>query len=109
MRFNGAPFGSAHATVRDVGFLGDRTMVNGTLARQRDIGAERVRLRLRNASAARSCAFVIAGGRPMSLPGIVRNDRAPWTGGRCHRGRAPLILHSALLPLRRGRAKFIIQ
>ncbi|MFD8250610.1 multicopper oxidase family protein [Nocardia sp. NPDC059691] len=67
VRFDGAAFDSAHAMFRDVGFLGDRTMVNGTLAPYRDVGDELVRLRLLNASTARIYTFVFADGRPFSL------------------------------------------
>ncbi|WP_245562532.1 multicopper oxidase family protein [Nocardia araoensis] len=67
VRFNGAEFDSAHGMFRDVGSLGDRTMVNGTLAPYRDVGDELVRLRLLNASTARIYTFVFADGRPFSL------------------------------------------
>lgn len=67
VRFDGAALDSTHAMFRDVGFLGDRTMVNGTLAPYRDVGDELVRLRLLNASTARIYTFVFADGRPFSL------------------------------------------
>ncbi|MGV9545410.1 multicopper oxidase family protein [Nocardia beijingensis] len=67
VRFDGAAFDSTHAMFRDVGVLGDRTMVNGTLAPYRDVGDELVRLRLLNASTARIYTFVFADERPFAL------------------------------------------
>ncbi len=67
VRFDGAAFDSAHRMFRDVGFLGDGTMVNGTLAPYREVGDELVRLRLLNASTARIYTFEFADQRPFSL------------------------------------------
>ncbi|MGK8524766.1 multicopper oxidase family protein [Nocardia asteroides] len=67
VRFNGGTFDSAHRIFRDVGFLGDRTMVNGTLAPYRNIGDELVRLRLLNASTARSFTFEFSDRRAFLL------------------------------------------
>ncbi|WP_280301431.1 multicopper oxidase family protein [Nocardia abscessus] len=67
VKFDGAAFDSAHGIFRDVGFLGDRTMVNGTLAPYREVGDELVRLRLLNASTARTYTFEFADQRPFAL------------------------------------------
>lgn len=67
VKFDGAAFDSSHAIFRDVGFLGDRTMVNGTLTPYRSIGDELVRLRLLNASTARTYTFGFSDARPFSL------------------------------------------
>lgn len=53
IRLRGDRFDGSHATFRDVGFLGDRLLVNGTLAPYQEVGDELVRLRLLNASTAR--------------------------------------------------------
>ncbi|WP_249644851.1 multicopper oxidase family protein [Nocardia sputi] len=57
VRFDGAAFDSAHRVFRDAGFLGDRTMVNGALAPYRNVADELLRLRLLNASTARTYTF----------------------------------------------------
>ncbi|MFE9582994.1 multicopper oxidase family protein [Nocardia sp. NPDC006044] len=67
VKFKGSKFDSAHAIFRDVGFLGDQTMVNGTLTPYRDVGDELVRLRLLNASTARIYTFGFADERQFSL------------------------------------------
>ncbi|MEV6322237.1 multicopper oxidase domain-containing protein [Nocardia sp. NPDC051787] len=67
VKFDGAAFDSAHAIFRDVGFLGDRTMVNGTLTPHRNVGDELVRLRLLNASTARTYTFELSDQRPFAL------------------------------------------
>ncbi|MFQ6394157.1 multicopper oxidase family protein [Nocardia sp. KC 131] len=67
VKFRGAELDSGHAIFRDVGFLGDQTMVNGTLTPYRDVGDELVRLRLLNASTARVYTFGFADDRSFSL------------------------------------------
>ncbi|NUS42681.1 MAG: multicopper oxidase domain-containing protein [Mycobacteriaceae bacterium] len=69
VKFRGAQFDHGHAMFRDVGFLGTRTMVNGTLSPYRRVDAELVRLRLLNASAARVYAFGFADNRDIALVG----------------------------------------
>ncbi|WP_175583235.1 multicopper oxidase family protein [Nocardia cyriacigeorgica] len=69
VKFRGDQFDSAHAMFRDVGFLGDETVVNGALAPFRTVGDELVRLRLLNASTARSYTFGFSDGRPFALIG----------------------------------------
>ncbi|MCM2577825.1 multicopper oxidase family protein [Streptomyces meridianus] len=65
--FDGKEFDFEHRALRDVGFLGDRTMVNGTLDPYREVRDERVRLRLLNASTARVHAFGFDDDRGFSL------------------------------------------
>ncbi|WP_433663740.1 multicopper oxidase family protein [Nocardia sp. CA-128927] len=67
MKFLGAELDSSHGIFRDVGFLGDQTMVNGTLTPYRDVGDELIRLRLLNASTARIYTFGFADEREFSL------------------------------------------
>ncbi|MEV6432288.1 multicopper oxidase domain-containing protein [Nocardia sp. NPDC051463] len=67
VKFRGAVLDSEHAIFRDVGFLGDQTMVNGTLTPYRNVGDELVRLRLLNASPARVYTFGFADNRSFSL------------------------------------------
>ncbi|OQS13306.1 copper oxidase [Nocardia donostiensis] len=67
VRFRGSGFDSSHTMFRDVGFLGDRTMVNGTLAPYRTVSDELVRLRLLNASTARTYTFGFADDRDFAL------------------------------------------
>ncbi|MET7363537.1 multicopper oxidase domain-containing protein [Streptomyces sp. NPDC005562] len=69
VRFDGAKFDHGHDMMRHVGFLGDRTMVNGTLRPYRKVGDELVRLRLLNASTARTYAFGFPDDRSFSLVG----------------------------------------
>ncbi|MGW0731021.1 multicopper oxidase family protein [Streptomyces sp. NPDC002851] len=57
VRFDGAKFDHGHGMMRSTGFLGDRTMVNGTLDPYQEVGDELVRLRLLNASTARIYSF----------------------------------------------------
>ncbi|MEV0437098.1 multicopper oxidase domain-containing protein [Nocardia sp. NPDC050413] len=59
----------AHKIFRNSGFLGDRTMVNGTLDPYREVGDELVRLRLLNASTARVYTFAFDDTRPFALVG----------------------------------------
>ncbi|MFJ9178921.1 multicopper oxidase family protein [Streptomyces sp. NPDC102360] len=67
--FDGAKFDHGHEMMRSVGFLGDRTMVNGTLAPYKVVRDERVRLRLLNASTARTYDFGFSDGRDIALVG----------------------------------------
>ena len=52
-----------------IGFLGDTVVVNGTIAPYVDLSTERVRLRLLNASNARTYSFGLDENRPMALLG----------------------------------------
>lgn len=61
--FDGAKFDHGHKLMRNVGFLGDRTMVNGTLDPYVTVRDELVRLRLLNASTARVYTFGFDDGR----------------------------------------------
>ncbi|MFD6873492.1 MULTISPECIES: multicopper oxidase family protein [unclassified Streptomyces] len=61
--FDGTRFDHGHKLMRSVGFLGDRTMVNGTLDPYLEVKDELVRLRLLNASTARVHTFGFADGR----------------------------------------------
>ncbi|MEU7730743.1 multicopper oxidase domain-containing protein [Streptomyces sp. NPDC040724] len=61
--FDGAKFDHGHKLMRNVGFLGDRTMVNGTLDPYVAVEDELVRLRLLNASIARVYTFGFDDGR----------------------------------------------
>lgn len=67
VRFDGAEFDHGHRAAANTGFLGDRTMVNGTLAPYREVGDELVRLRLLNASTARVYDFGFDDDRAFSL------------------------------------------
>ncbi|MFF3321395.1 multicopper oxidase family protein [Streptomyces sp. NPDC002889] len=69
VRFDGAKFDHGHKMMSDTGFLGDRTMVNGTLEPYKEVGDELVRLRLLNASTARVYHFGFADSRQFSLIG----------------------------------------
>ncbi|MGW7271166.1 multicopper oxidase family protein [Streptomyces sp. NPDC054864] len=69
VRFDGAKFDHGHDMMRNVGFLGDRTMVNGTLRPYQKVGDELVRLRLLNASTARTYDFGFPDDRAFSLVG----------------------------------------
>ncbi|GAB0103554.1 multicopper oxidase domain-containing protein [Nocardia sp. JMUB6875] len=69
VKFQGNRFASGRGMFADVGFLGDRTMVNGTLAPFRTVGDELVRLRLLNASTARIYSFGFSDGRTFALIG----------------------------------------
>ncbi|TLS43161.1 copper oxidase [Streptomyces montanus] len=57
VKFDGDRFDDRRGMMQDVGFLGDRTMVNGTLDPYREVRDELVRLRLLNASTARTYSF----------------------------------------------------
>ncbi|MBT2421368.1 multicopper oxidase domain-containing protein [Streptomyces sp. ISL-22] len=67
VRFDGARLDGGRRIMQNVGFLGDRTMVNGTLRPYRDVADELIRLRLLNASTARTYAFGFPDGRSFSL------------------------------------------
>jgi FtsP/CotA-like multicopper oxidase with cupredoxin domain len=69
VRFDGAKFDHGRKIMQNVGFLGDRTMVNGTLNPYREITDELIRLRLLNASTARTYAFGFPDDRAFSLIG----------------------------------------
>lgn len=69
MRLRGSRLEGTHAIFRDIGFLGDRTMVNGTLAPYQEVGDELVRLRLLNASTARIYTFAFDDARPFAMIG----------------------------------------
>ncbi|TQM16058.1 multicopper oxidase family protein [Pseudonocardia kunmingensis] len=51
----------------DAGLLGDTLLVNGTIAPYLDVSTERVRLRLLNASSARSYRFALDSDQPFAL------------------------------------------
>ncbi|MFJ6431371.1 multicopper oxidase family protein [Streptomyces sp. NPDC091416] len=67
--FDGARFDHGHAFLANTGFLGRRTMVNGTLDPYREVGDELVRLRLLNASTARIYTFGFDDDRAFDLIG----------------------------------------
>ncbi len=67
--FDGAEFDHGHRFLANSGFLGERTMVNGTLDPYAEVRDERVRLRLLNASTARIYTFGFADDRPFALVG----------------------------------------
>ncbi|MGW6916806.1 multicopper oxidase family protein [Kitasatospora sp. NPDC054939] len=69
VRFDGAAFDHGLGLMQSVGFLGDRTMVNGTLEPFRTVRDEAVRLRLLNASTARVYNFGFSDGRSFALVG----------------------------------------
>ncbi|GGX38215.1 multicopper oxidase family protein [Streptomyces fructofermentans] len=69
VRFDGDRFDHGRRIMQNVGFLGDRTMVNGTLSPYREVADELVRLRLLNASTARTYSFGFPDGRDFSLIG----------------------------------------
>ncbi|WP_189214838.1 MULTISPECIES: multicopper oxidase family protein [Streptomyces] len=69
VRFDGAELDNGRNIFQSVGFLGDRTMVNGTLGPYQEVGDELIRLRLLNASTTRTYAFGFPDGRPFSLIG----------------------------------------
>ncbi|GHH86198.1 multicopper oxidase family protein [Streptomyces capitiformicae] len=67
VRFDGAEFDHDHDFMGDLGFLGDRTLVNGTLNPYREVHDELIRLRLLNASTARTYDFGFPDGRAFAL------------------------------------------
>ncbi|WKD36175.1 hypothetical protein [Streptomyces xanthophaeus] len=80
MTFDGAELDHDHELMRNAGFLGDRTMVNGTLDAYVGVQDELVRLRLVNASAARVYAFGFDDGRAFrQIASDGRTPPASWT------------------------------
>ncbi|MFI6939300.1 multicopper oxidase family protein [Streptomyces sp. NPDC050418] len=69
VKFDGAKLDHGHGMMQNTGFLGDRTMVNGTLNPYQEVGDELVRLRLLNASTARVYSFGFSDERAFSLIG----------------------------------------
>ncbi|MGW6455865.1 multicopper oxidase family protein [Streptomyces sp. NPDC055078] len=69
VRFDGARFDFGHGFLRETGFLGDRTLVNGTLDPYRTVGDELIRLRLVNASTARVYDFGFSDDRQFTMIG----------------------------------------
>ncbi|MER5217824.1 multicopper oxidase domain-containing protein [Streptomyces sp. NPDC002838] len=69
VKFDGADFDHGHRMMQNVGFLGDRTMVNGTLSPHREVADGLIRLRLLNASMARTYFFGFSDDRPFALVG----------------------------------------
>ncbi|MBF6134331.1 multicopper oxidase domain-containing protein [Nocardia otitidiscaviarum] len=69
VRFRDGELNGTRQMFRDVGFLGDRILVNGTLSPYREVGDELIRLRLLNASTARVYNFGFADDRPFALIG----------------------------------------
>ncbi|WP_248844359.1 multicopper oxidase family protein, partial [Streptomyces hirsutus] len=69
VRFDGARLAGDRGMLQNAGFLGDRTMVNGTLDPYREVRDELIRLRLVNASTARTYAFGFPDDRDFSLIG----------------------------------------
>ncbi|MGW2472694.1 multicopper oxidase family protein [Streptomyces sp. NPDC001665] len=67
--FDGPRFDDDHAFLANTGFLGKRTMVNGTLDPYLEVGDELVRLRLLNASTARIYTFGFDDDRTFDLIG----------------------------------------
>ncbi|MFB8212214.1 multicopper oxidase family protein [Streptomyces sp. NPDC056010] len=67
--FDGGRFDHDHAFLANTGFLGKRTMVNGTLDPYLEVGDELVRLRLLNASTARIYTFGFDDDRAFDLIG----------------------------------------
>ncbi|OAH16266.1 multicopper oxidase family protein [Streptomyces jeddahensis] len=67
--FDGATFDHGRGLMQNAGFLGERTLVNGTLSPYQEVRDELVRLRLLNASTARTYDFGLSDGRAFSLVG----------------------------------------
>jgi FtsP/CotA-like multicopper oxidase with cupredoxin domain len=67
VRFDGARLDGDRGLMQNAGFLGDRTMVNGTLRPYAEVGDELIRLRLLNASTSRTYSFGFPDGRAFSL------------------------------------------
>lgn len=65
--FDGAELDFDRGFLRDTGFLGERTMVNGTLNPYRTVSDELVRLRLLNASTARIYDFGFSDDRSFTM------------------------------------------
>lgn len=69
VKFDGVDLDHGHGMMQNVGFLGDRTMVNGTLSPYREVADELIRLRLLNASTARTYSFGFSDDRAFTLIG----------------------------------------
>ncbi|MEU6562035.1 multicopper oxidase family protein [Nocardia nova] len=69
VRLRGGALDHRRGMFADTGVLGDRTMVNGTLAPYRDVGDELIRLRLLNAASARIFTFGFGDDRTFDLIG----------------------------------------
>ncbi|MFE9772473.1 multicopper oxidase family protein [Streptomyces sp. NPDC005931] len=69
VRFDGARLAEDRKLMQNVGFLGDETMVNGILRPYHRVADELVRLRLLNASTARTYSFGFPDDRDFSLIG----------------------------------------
>ncbi|MGY1580934.1 multicopper oxidase family protein [Streptomyces sp. MN13] len=69
VKFDGAEFDHGKGFMQNAGFLGDRTMVNGTLSPYQEVADERVRLRLLNASTARTYSFGFSDDRAFAVVG----------------------------------------
>ncbi|UFS99202.1 multicopper oxidase family protein [Nocardia huaxiensis] len=69
LKFRGSEFDTSRGMFSDVGVLGDLTMVNGVLAPYREVRDELVRLRLVNASTARTYNFGFSDDRRFALIG----------------------------------------
>lgn len=69
VRLRGERLDGTRTILRDVGFLGENTMVNGTLGPFHEVGDELVRLRLLNAATARTFTFTFDDARPFALIG----------------------------------------
>lgn len=67
VRFRGTAMDHGRGIFSDTGTLGDRTMVNGTLAPYRTVGDELIRLRLLNAASARVFTFGLSDDRSFAL------------------------------------------
>ncbi|MEV6394150.1 multicopper oxidase domain-containing protein [Streptomyces sp. NPDC051907] len=97
VRFDGSKFDHGHKMMQDTGFLGDRTMVNGTLDPYKEVGDELVRLRLLNGSTARIYDFGFSDDREFALIGTdggllekaARMDRIRLSPGE----RAEIVVH----------------
>jgi len=62
-------FDGSHGVFGDIGVLGDTLLVNGSVGPYHQVTAERVRLRLLNASTARSYRFALSDERSFALVG----------------------------------------
>jgi len=66
-RFDGAQFGERSSVLGSLGILGDTVLVNGTVGPYLDVSTERVRLRILNASNARTFNFGLADDRSFAI------------------------------------------
>ncbi|MDO3649289.1 multicopper oxidase family protein [Nocardia mangyaensis] len=69
LRLRGQQLDGTRTIMGDVGFLGENTMVNGTIGPYQEVGDELVRLRLLNAATARTFTFAFDDTRPFALIG----------------------------------------